>query len=487
MDWFSVDKEGLGRVLEGRGKAFALFELIQNSWDTCSPVVRVTLDSLPGRGRARLVVEDEDPDGFHDLSHAFTLFADSVKKGDPTKRGRFNFGEKMVLAICISASIASTTGTVYFDAEGRRRTKERREKGSRFEAVIRMTRDEVSEALAAVKRLLSPPGVETVVNGEALPHPMPLATFNVALQTVIVDDEGALRTSKRKTDVQVYEPLGGGDGWIYEMGIPVVETGDRWSVNVNQKVPLTMDRDNVPPSYLRALRTEVLNCMSTALSSAEATAPWVGEALASDDVSIEAVERVIDARYGDKVAIYDPSDVEANKAATARGYTVLAGGSLSREQWANVKKTGKYLPSGTIAPTPKLYADVGPPVDVVAECLWTADQRNIVEYAKALALALLELPLSVTLVDTGNRFVAAYRQSPTRPNLDLNVRFLKSDWFSRGPSVEVDELLIHEFAHQMSGDHLSSDFHDATCRLGAKLAHLARTNPVFFAPFLRGV
>jgi 3-(3-hydroxy-phenyl)propionate hydroxylase len=31
-----------------------------------------------------------------DLTHAFTLFAESAKKGDAEKRGRFNLGEKLV-------------------------------------------------------------------------------------------------------------------------------------------------------------------------------------------------------------------------------------------------------------------------------------------------------------------------------------------------------------------------------------------------------
>ena len=43
------------------------------------------------------------------------------------------------------------------------------------------------------------------------------------------------------------------------MGIPVVETGDRYHVDVQQKVPLNMDRDNVTPAYLRAIRVAVLN------------------------------------------------------------------------------------------------------------------------------------------------------------------------------------------------------------------------------------
>jgi len=31
--WFEVDKQGLAKILERRGKEFALFELVQNAWD----------------------------------------------------------------------------------------------------------------------------------------------------------------------------------------------------------------------------------------------------------------------------------------------------------------------------------------------------------------------------------------------------------------------------------------------------------------------
>src|ERR1041385_905392 len=94
-NWFEVDKDGLARVLERKGKEFALFELIQNAWDEPGvSKVNVTLEYL-GWNKSRLVVEDDAPEGFRDLSHAFTFFADSTKKTNPEQRGRFNLGEKL--------------------------------------------------------------------------------------------------------------------------------------------------------------------------------------------------------------------------------------------------------------------------------------------------------------------------------------------------------------------------------------------------------
>src|SRR3990172_1784245 len=95
-NWFEVDRAGLAKLVERRGKAFLLYELISNCWDTGATEVVVTLGEI---GRAvELTIVDNDVNGFADLTHAYTLFAESSRKSDPSKRGRFNLGEKLVLA-----------------------------------------------------------------------------------------------------------------------------------------------------------------------------------------------------------------------------------------------------------------------------------------------------------------------------------------------------------------------------------------------------
>lgn len=241
MDWFSVDKEGLSRLLERRGKHVAIFELIQNAWDEQACRVTVTLVPVPHSPYARLTVEDDNPDGFADLSHAFTLFADSGKKVNPQQRGRFNIGEKLVLALCREASISSTKGTVSFEADGTRRRKRiQRECGTVFNGVLRMTRDEYAQTCQAVRTLIPPQGVETTFNGEVLVSRQPVDEFQATLETEIADAEGYLRRTRRRTTVRVYEPLAGEMPSLYELGIPVVETDDRYHYEVMQKVPLNV-------------------------------------------------------------------------------------------------------------------------------------------------------------------------------------------------------------------------------------------------------
>ncbi len=96
-------------------------------------------------------------------------------------------------------------------------------------------------------------------NGDRLLPRTPIRTFEASLETLVADEEGVMRSRVRKAQVGIFEPLPGETPGLYEMGLPVVDTGDRWHVNVGQKVPLNRDRDNVKPAYLQAVRVAVLN------------------------------------------------------------------------------------------------------------------------------------------------------------------------------------------------------------------------------------
>jgi hypothetical protein len=413
VQWFEVDKEGLAKVLARKGKAFALFELIQNSWDTRAGRVDVTIEPIEASPFVRVRVQDDDPDGFVKMEHAFTLFAESDKKADPTKRGRFNLGEKLVLALCRVAEIVSVNGAVRFDADGRRKIQKRRDSGSEFYGEMRMTRDELAEVQAAIQTLIVPDRPQTFVNGVLLGDGHGLARrIECVLPTEIADADGYLRRTERKTVITLHEVR---DGFaevprLYEMGIPVVELpGDRWHVNVAQKIPLNADRDNVTPAYLRAVRVAVLNATTDLLTADDAAAPWVNDAAGDDRATDEAVEKMIALRFGDKRVIADPSDPEGTKIAMSKGYTVIPGGTLSASVWENVKRSGAALPAGQVTPSPKPYTPGGRPERVIPEPEWTDDVRRFVAEAKTLSVALLEGEVAVRVVnEPGAPWVANY-------------------------------------------------------------------------------
>lgn len=68
-----------------------------------------------------------------------------------------------------------------------------------------------------------------------------------------------------------------------------------------------------------------------------------------------------------------------------------------------------------------------------------------------------------------------------RDGLRMVLSALTKAWFEEAPrEVEATALLIHELAHDKVSDHLSHDYHEECCRLGAELAKLALDTPGLF-------
>lgn len=495
--WFNVDKKGLAMLLADRSPAFVLFELVSNAWDTGAKVVEVTLAPDPDRrGYAKLVVGDDDPGGFADLSHAWTLFAESTRKGEAEKRGRFNLGEKLVLARCETAEIVSTTGGVRFDADGRHATRSKTATGSVFRASLKMTREEVAAACADFERVVPPTMVTTRINGEDLVPPSQLATFDAVLPTVIADAEGNLRRSERRAVVRLYTPRKGEVPTLYELGIPVVElTGnEQYSVDVSQKVPLNSDRDNVTPAFLRALRVVILNNArgEVVRDQDDASAQWVREAAGDERCSDESIADVLHHRFGDNRVAYDPSDPEAVGNATAAGATVVHGGSMSVGEWANARRAEAILPAGRVYPS-HMSATSTSDYRVLPQGEWTANMQKVAELSNRLAVALLGhdwhgATIAVRFIESKVITYAAswerVGRGPCAANLTFNVSKLGRSWFKLDEdSVDATlrddqlELLLHEFAHHCGGsNHLADEYHAELCQLGVRLARYVAVN-----------
>jgi hypothetical protein len=476
-NWFEVDKLGLAQILERKGKEFTLFELVQNAWDEPG-VTKVTVSlEHQGRNRVLLMVEDDAPEGFKDLSHAFTLFAASAKKANPEQRGRFNLGEKLVLAISDEVTISTTQGSIRFDAQGRHRLHSRQPVGSRIECLLRLTPDECRAIAAQARRLIAPEKITTIFNGEPLTTRLPLETITATLPTEVASADGLLRRAQRETAIRVYAALPDETATLYEMGIPVVETGDKWHYNIGQKVPLTLDRENVPPGFLRQVRVAVFNRMHGQLGVEDVNNEWAEAAVASPDCRAEAVESYLGRRFGEKRVGFDPSDPEANKLAVSQGYTVVHGSMMSGGAWKNAKAAGAIQPAGQVTPGPKVWTGEDNPnaiafEDWIPESKWTDGMQAIADFAQRVAERVLSRRIVVKFCATAHHLGgASYGPSG---ELVFNKFRLGADWFDHGISEDVVRLLIHEFAHEYSPDHLSAEYHEALCRIGAKMFLLAR-------------
>ena len=86
-----------------------------------------------------------------------------------------------------------------------------------------------------------------------------------------------------------------------------------------RKSRLNQDRNNVKTAYLKAVRTLVLNEMRDRLTEEDANADWVRQASSDPACSEDAIKKVLNLRFGDKFAAFDPNDPEANKKLVAEG------------------------------------------------------------------------------------------------------------------------------------------------------------------------
>ena len=80
---------------------------------------------------------------------------------------------------------------------------------------------------------------------------------SATLPTEVASADSFLRRINRETTIWLYPVLPGETAMLYEMGIPVVETGNKWHYDFGQKVPLTLDWENVQPSFLRQVRARL--------------------------------------------------------------------------------------------------------------------------------------------------------------------------------------------------------------------------------------
>ena len=455
-NWFEIDKKGLQQVQSEKDKFFIIKELVSNSFDEKIEECNLSI------GNGWIDCKDDSKDGFRDLKDSYTMFAPSYKKGIVEKRGRFNVGEKFALAMFNNAKIKSTTGTIIFEKDGsRKKTSTKTDKGTEFYGCLYLKLAEVDSLTSKSKTIIPPKGVRFFVNTHQISRPDVYKSFTENLPTVVSDDEGNLVRSSRNTNIELFKT---DEHFIYEMGIPVVETDIGFSINVDQKIPLNKDRDNVSPSYLKKLKTYVLNHTSSELTEEQSKSSWVTEAL--EDADVDAVKDVVESRYGEDAVVFDMSDSEANKKAFANDVNVITGGSFNSKVWDNIKRTREEYtdfarPSGSVSK----YASPTLTGGATEISEYTDGMEDVIDYAKELHLYLFNSGCSVS-IHNGNGALATYG----RGNLQFSYKMLGKKWFDLANNKQrILELIIHEFGHWYSGDHLSERYYDGLCEIGAKL------------------
>lgn len=480
---FNVSLKGLANLLPtDRGLGWIATELVQNAWDQTVTQVSVTLDRMEGeRNRCKIIVEDDDPEGFLDLSHSFTLFAKSYKLGNVEKRGRFNLGEKLVIAYCVAGgghvTIQTTSGGFHFSKDGRKRLRRKRESGSKIEAVFRCTLEQFASIERMLGTLIPPTGFPTTVNGEPLPERTPVASATETLPTVIEGEEGQMRRSRRQTLIRMYAPLDGEEPTLYEMGIPVVASGTPYHVDVQQKVPLNFQRDNVTPLYQRKLAVYALNATHDLLTKEQASEAWVSEAMADEEITEDSLTKVLDEKYGEDRLVHDPNNPEASAIGIARGWTIIHGGNESKAAWENIRGKAPVTSAGTKFETDSTVRFDGDEDCSLPESQWTAGMRDLAQFSQTVYKRMFGDYLHISYLNDPRGYGACFSKHHLYWNYRRIGKRRITNWRSKTQREWFIDTLIHEFAHREGSSHFSENFWKATTKIGSKLAILLAEDP----------
>lgn len=461
--WFEASRKGLAELQADKPKHYILRELIQNCWDEKSSICEVFLDWEAGYTTA--TVRDDNPEGFKDLRDAYVLFKKTEKRKDPTRRGIFTMGDKQAFSRCIWAEVRTTKGTVRFDAKGRRQRSLKTDAGTIVIVKFKCTKEEHEEIAVILRSYLPPSSVQFSVNGTQILAPKPKVEFLAPLTTVLEGDAG-LRKTVRQTQVEVFESA---DPHLYEMGLPVTKIDCKYSVNIQQRVPLSVDRDTVPESYLKDLYAEVLNHTAHMLKAEEVSSPWVHMASEDDRVEKQTLDVVRQERWGDKVAIFDPTNLLANDDALSKGYRLIYGSELSKAEWGNFKE------HDILHSTTQLFGKEPGRVDTPVE--ETDAMKKFRLGVQRISELVYGFKATCTFVNmpAGLQYPAA--EYGCR-EITFNCRKLGMRWFENFPKVEHLDLVIHELGHQ-KGHHMESAYHKALTKIAGQLAMKLREDPKF--------
>jgi len=462
--WFEVDKNGLAQIQGDKPKTYILRELIQNAWDEDIKECEVTLQMLSGKIKA--TVSDDSPEGFRDLTDSFTLFKETYKRSDPTKRGRFNLGEKQAIARCIYAYIETTKGAVVFDKYGRHTKRSKRAKGSMVEVLFHANRTDFQTILMTIKNYLPPKNIRFTLNGEHIPSREPKRIVSAMLMTENKEGQIFKRTT-RKTEIHIHQA--NGTAYLYEMGIPVTSIECKYSVEIQQKVPLSIDRETVPEAYLKDVYAEVLNAMANELQKEEASETWVRLGSEDERVQKETLKQVIEQRYGDKVVVANPFDRVSVDDALSHGYKAIYGSEMSKEEWNRIKEY-ELIPSSSQIFSHEFVSST--PYEP------NEDMEKVSNLAKKIAERFLHTMIGTIFLRSPKATVGASYDTATKI-LTFNVSKLGLGFFNPPVSERVINLLIHELGHE-KGMHTETGYHETITDLAGKLVIVALREPDFF-------
>jgi hypothetical protein len=306
-----------------------------------------------------LTVVDDGP-GFANEKDIYTLFGSTAKRRDPRVAGRFNMGEKQLIAVARKAIVCSGRVSVSFERGERSIQHHRIPYGeTTVSALMPWSTIDMDTTRTWLKLLRAPTGLRYFIDDEEYGNNHSDLRVEVLLPTIDLVD-GVLKERKRRTFVEVFTPAPDTKPMLYELGIPICELSDFGfpkSLDVQQKIPLPTSRDQVTTAYLYRLIGSVLQEAAadghSLLSDAEEGAPFIKGALEWVH-DARALAATVNDIYGE-AAVRVSGDSTANARAVASGAPLISGREFGPE-------TRRRMGEFSILRTARdVYGDPAPP------------------------------------------------------------------------------------------------------------------------------
>ncbi len=315
-NWFGLSNAGWVAMNKARSMGHLVREAVANAFDAKPATVKLFLE--PGY----ICVED-DSVGFSSPELIYTVFL-TDKEDSHLQRGRKGRGLKELLAAGNQANVETVGCTVTFSKEGRIEVGNTRKNGTKIEVWGDWKNYDVEIAVEYLRTFIPP--CTLIINDVEVSPPELVETFKAELPTVVFSN-GAQTTRTIETEVKLYKSESIDFSHLYEMGIPIQVLGDRFNVDIQQRVPVSDDRNTADSSFVSKLDAVMLKNFVDRWTRVELmSSRWISNGLywVDSDVKKKFADKFVDKRP----TALKSTNAKANARLKERGYELIETNSL---------------------------------------------------------------------------------------------------------------------------------------------------------------
>ena len=478
-NWFEIDNAGWKRMNAGREPAELVKELIQNVLDEEFTTVNIDYSYDKNNNNFVLCIEDDVEYGIKDSSLITTVFM-SGKEDSPLKRGRKGRGLKEFLSVCKYAIVETVGKTVEFRADGTRKDwVNNRIIGTKISCIIeeeKWNKSSIKDINTFLRKIIIYNNGKVFINVKELKKRNYTYRCKDANLTTQIIEDGKQIERRAYTDILIYEKSSK-EGWLYEMGIPVVKTNIPYDVDIQQRIVLNDNRNEVGVYYLKDVKKCVVKCLLDVLDKKDLLG-WASEGLSSWDLTDKECEKI-----SCKIAEVDnidnllikTKDKNINDKARQKGFNLFDLSSMDSHFNDIFSKVVKSSEAMIIEIEKNTIPIIVEPTEI--ELKFINEHKKLAKVAigkKDINIKIVEKPKDIVT----NQYTLAYYQVGFPSVLCYNRLAISNKVFKNPYSASALNILFHELGHEDSSEH-DFCFIDAVTKYAGKItAYLIKNNSV---------